>query len=216
MGKNRTLACILHGIEDGIEGAQNNSEIQERMTKYGYTPERIGAGKQLLIKARQLTAYHTEKYGNKYSATDEMAHVWTATYGDYMVTVKVVRVAFRKQPGRLQEFKATGLRRRSLSGWLSDARVMYENLLHAPDALTEMEKYGYTEERLVAEQERVEEVARLHNRQLSETGAAQQLTQDRDQAIDALCNWFSDFRAIARIALYDKPQWLEALGIRVK
>jgi hypothetical protein len=32
-------------------------------------------------------------------------------------------------------------------------------------------------------------------------GGAQQSTQDRDRAFDELCDWFSDFRAIARVAL---------------
>ncbi|MDR2470159.1 MAG: hypothetical protein LBD27_06745 [Tannerella sp.] len=61
MEKNRSLAGILHGIEDGIAGVQNNPEIRERMNKYGYTPERIAAGKQLLTTARRLTASHTEQ-----------------------------------------------------------------------------------------------------------------------------------------------------------
>jgi hypothetical protein len=59
----------------------------------------------------------------------------------------------------------------------------------------------------------VEEVENLHIKQLSEKSAAQQATQKRDEAFDELCDWYSDFRGIARIALYDDPQLLEALGI---
>jgi hypothetical protein len=125
----------------------------------------------------------------------------------------VVRVAFHREPGKLQNFHATGKRHRSLSGWLNDARILYTNLQETPGALETMAQYGYTAERLQEEQQQVEEVAQLHSRQLEETGGAQQSTQDRDHAFDDLCDWYSDFRAIARVALYDKPQLLEALGI---
>ncbi|MDR1583443.1 MAG: hypothetical protein LBS55_09360, partial [Prevotellaceae bacterium] len=50
----------------------------------------------------------------------------------------------------------------------------------------------------------------FHSKQLSEKGKAQQSTIERDKAFDELCKWFSSFRAIARIALHDKPQLLEA------
>ena len=44
-------------------------------------------------------------------------------------------------------------------------------------------------------------------------GKAQQSTKDRDYALDKLANWLSDFIAIARIALEDRPQLLEKMGI---
>jgi len=34
-----------------------------------------------------------------------------------------------------------------------------------------------------------------------------------DQSVDALDAWMSDFRAIARVALEDRPPQLEKLGI---
>jgi hypothetical protein len=44
-------------------------------------------------------------------------------------------------------------------------------------------------------------------------GEAQQSTKDRDEALDRMEDWFADFKAIARIALEDKPQLLEKMGI---
>ncbi|MDR3269833.1 MAG: hypothetical protein LBT83_12320 [Tannerella sp.] len=212
MKKNLTDAARLHNIENGILGTRNHPEILERMNGYGYTTARITEGEELLKKARGQVARHSEEYSDRYVATNELEKLRTTAYTDYMITLKVVRVAFKNQPGKLPDFNATGRRKRSLSGWLNDAHVMYTNL-QSPEALEVMSKYGYTAERLLKEYQKVEEVSQLHSKRLAETSGAQQSTLERDAAIDEVCNWFSDFRAIARVALYDKPQLLEALGI---
>jgi hypothetical protein len=154
-----------------------------------------------------------EGHGEQVVATGKREKLRKMTYAAYMVTMKVARVALVGQPEQLLKFNATGKRNKSLSGWLRDARVFYTNLLNSPEALAEITKFGYTVEKLEKELELVNEVENLHSQQLKEKGEAQQLTLDRDAAFDELCKWYGSFRAIARIALFDKPQLLEVLGI---
>ncbi|MDR3236058.1 MAG: hypothetical protein LBT48_04940 [Prevotellaceae bacterium] len=44
MNRDQSFAARLHSMENGISGVQNNPEIQERMSQYGYTPERVAEG----------------------------------------------------------------------------------------------------------------------------------------------------------------------------
>ena len=46
-----------------------------------------------------------------------------------------------------------------------------------------------------------------------EKGEAQQATLDRDKVLDIMEDWLSDFIAISRIALENKPQLLEKMGV---
>jgi hypothetical protein len=208
-----SIAAKLHSIENGINGVSNSPEIQTKITPFGYTPEKIAQGVTLLNTAKRLIASQVGNYGDQYSASDEVERKWTESYAMYMITLKVARVAFKDRSDLMKKFRITGKRSRSLSGWLNDARIMYTNILDTPEALTILSQYGYCAEKFTAELAAVDEVEALHSKRLAEKSEAQQGTVERDKAIDELCNWYSDFRAIARIALYEAPQLLEALGI---
>jgi hypothetical protein len=212
----KVIATKLHRIENGILGAQNNPEIRDMLGVYGYTPERVSEGKRLLDGVTGLMSAQVGEYGDWHIASSEREKRRQSAYSNYMITVKVVRVAFNGQPELLTRFNATGERKRSLSGWLRDARILYSNLLNSPESIAVMSNFGYSVEKLNNELADVNEVENLHSKQLGEKGEAQQATLDRDIAFDALCKWYGSFRAIARIALFDKPQMLEALGIKVK
>ena len=79
--------------------------------------------------------------------------------------------------------------------------------------ISEMGKFGYTVEKLKAENELVSEASRKSQSQQKETGEAQLATQDRDLKVKELDKRLSDFRAVAKIAFSDKPQQLEKIGI---
>lgn len=89
----------------------------------------------------------------------------------------------------------------------------YTNLAGNEEWLAKMATYGVTAEKLTAGQALVKEVEEALNKQKTEMGEAQEATRMRDRAADELKGWYSDFIAIARIALEDKPQYLEMLGI---
>ncbi|MBK7178098.1 MAG: hypothetical protein IPH82_13075 [Chloroflexi bacterium] len=56
-------------------------------------------------------------------------------------------------------------------------------------------------------------VANLNASQEKEKSQAQKATKARDKALDDLDEWYVEFRELARIALEDDAQQLEALGL---
>ena len=209
----KVIAEKLHSMGNGIKGALNNPEIQEKLRIFGYPQERIREGERLWNNANSLMVVQVNEYGNQYGLSNEQEKFLDETYGQYMVVVKVTRVVLKRKPDMLARLGVLGQRPRSLSGWLRSGRILYTNILETPEALNAIVSAGISEQRLHEGLQNIEKIEDLHVKQLGGKSAAQQATQERDKAFDELCDWYSDFRAIARIALYDKPQLLEAMGI---
>ena len=130
-----------------------------------------------------------------------------------MKHVKVARVALQDERGSSQKLDLGGKRKVSLSGWLAQSNQFYINAVADADILSKMNNFGITQAKLEQGKQLVDDVEAANASQKKEKGEAQQATVDRDDALDKLNDWVSDFIAIARIALEDRPQLLEKLGI---
>ncbi len=107
-----------------------------------------------------------------------------------------------------------GKRKPTLSGWLEQATLFYENALASAEVKTALAELGITPAKLEAGQALVQAMAKTNAVQEKEKGEAQQATLARDEALEALADWFGDFKEVAAIALEDQPQLLESLGFR--
>lgn len=209
----KIIAKKLHEVQSSISGVKNYPEISEMLSQFGYNEGKMAEGQAKLDKTKALMAQQVDNYGDQYGATEQVIKNREKAYANYMVLVKIMRVAFKGDVDALTSFMAIGQRSRSLSGWLREAQIAYTNLLNNSVSLEILEKYGITQERITDGLQQVQEIETLYSKQLEKKGEAQQSTLERDRAFDDLTNWYSDFRAVARIALYEKPQLLEVLGI---
>ncbi len=127
--------------------------------------------------------------------------------------VKVARIAFRNDHSLYQKLDLGGMRKISLAGWLAQGKQFYLNALGDAKVLEKMAEYGMTREKIEAGKALLDQTEAANAAQEKEKGEAQQATQERDKAVDELEDWLADFLAIARIALEDKPQLMENLGV---
>ena len=199
-----------------INNSLQNQELQQMLAEYGYNAEKLTGGKVLLENASTLNIIQVKEEGEKTGATNLRDKTWEHAHKDYMRFVKIARIAFANEPGTWQSLGLSGDRKESISGWLAQATQFYTNLSGNQPWMVKMAGYGITEEKLTAGRALVKEVENATNRQKTEMGEAQEATRLRDEAADTLQAWYSNFIAIARIALEDKPQYLEMLGIVIK
>ncbi len=213
MANGNRIAQFLLASRVMIENSLQNDEIKQALAVFGYTEEKLNNGKALYEKAEALHNTRKKEYGEQIAATAELDNVWGEAEQQYMLTLKIARVALRENVKAYKSTMILGDRKQSLSGWLEQAKAFYGNLLGDADFLTALAAYGYTQEKLQQESALIDQVIAKHLAQKKETGEAQEATEMRDKALDDLAKWISELRSVAKVALESNPQQLEKLGI---
>ena len=204
---------FFNWVQVALDNVQSTPEIATALAAFGVAEARLQEGAELLAQARTLYAGQVRERGEQYQATEAINRAWDEADETYSVHRRLVRLVFRNDPKKLDELGLSGSRKRSLSGWLGQATVFYTNLVADAEALAALGRYNVTQEAIVAGKGLVDATAQLNSAQEREKYEAQQATKDRDAALDTLNEWAVEFREIARIALADRPQQLEALQL---
>lgn len=199
-----------------INNSLNDENIKQTVGQFGYTEPKLTEGQTLLGTVETLQQNQSKEYGEQYQAKSELDIKRKQTHGGYMDLITICRIALRDDVGAQQGLGLNQTRKASYSGWLAQALLFCNNLIANPDYTLKLEQFGQNIEKIQTIKTAILETQVLNEKYNSEKGEAQQATKDRDKKIDELNQWISDYTKIVRIALKDRPQLLEKLGILVR
>jgi hypothetical protein len=209
----QSIDSFLQQVRLGVENAQKVPAISDALALYGFDAARIKAGADLLAEAETLQAAQVKEYGEQYQATAALNEAQAAADKLYGLHRRLAKLALRDDPELQKSLLLQEPKKRSLDTWLGQAGVFYKNVLGDPDVLAALAKYNITEAQLLEGQTAVVATATLNAAQEKEKSESQRATKARDAALDALEDWYTEFRELAQIALEDDSQLLEALGM---
>src|SRR5690606_16194106 len=107
-----------------------------------------------------------------------------------------------------------GERARSMSGLISEARAFYRAIEGSPDLQAALAPMTVDAAAVTAGLAQAEDAEAALVAKQKETGEAQRATRTRDDAEAELRGFWKDFAQVAKIALEDRPQQREILGLR--
>ncbi len=197
-----------------LTNAQEHPEISAALDAFGYDAAVLQEGQMLLDTARTLYDAQIKEYGEQYAATQAFVDETKAADKLYAAHRRLAKIAFKDDAQRKTDLHLNERKPEAFNPWYEQARHFYTALLADTDAQAQLTRYKVTLEAIQSSQAQVAQVMSLKNAQEQEKGEAQEATQKRDAAIDALDEWLADFKIIARIALEDTPQLLEALNLK--
>ncbi|KAB8142303.1 hypothetical protein F8S13_15060 [Chloroflexia bacterium SDU3-3] len=206
---------LLAAAEASISNAADPI-IAPLLAAYGYDGARIAEGQALYDTALDTLARQRKEQGEENSASASFQAAREAADTAYMRLVKVARVALSRDAAALQELGLVGPRKRTINGWVGQARQFYTALERTPSHQAALTRYGITAARLAADRASFEAMLEAKNIYDRERGDSQDASEHREVAFEALEDWMDEFIPIARVALDEHPQLLEKLGVQVK
>ena len=197
----------------GLTNARNVPALQSRVALYGYTPTKLDDMLDLRQEALDAHLAQKSEYDDQYAATAAFNTAWEKARTAYMRLITLGRILFKDDYATYLKLTLNQERKYSFSGWLTQARKFYINLLADSAALAKYALYNTPLATINAAKALMDTVEQANVAQAKETGEAQKATQDRDAKLDLIDDEMSEFYALAKIACEDAPQLLEMLEI---
>ena len=209
----RTIAEQLNSAQIAISNSLGDTEIQELVSAYGYTPEKLNEGKTLYEGALVAVNSQTKFTGSQQQATEDLVKAEKIAFDAYQALAKVARAIFSKDKAKLVQLGIDGTMPRNTASFLRAAYTIFDNAGNISEIKTALASYGYTDEKITSERQKIAAYDTANQLQESSKGAAQQSTQDQKHALSLMNDWVSQYIKIAKVALRDKKQLLEKIGV---
>ncbi|MBN1252830.1 MAG: hypothetical protein JXA16_11890 [Bacteroidales bacterium] len=134
----------------------------------------------------------------------------------YSLHHKKAKVAFRNEPEVLKRLNLDGSMPQVYVKWFETVKKFYKEVLVDKQIQKKLARLKITLEELTNTDNKITELNAARAEYLKERGESQDATKQKDAAFAQIDDWMSEFYAVARIALEDNPQLLEALGLFVR
>ena len=214
MATKRTLteAEALEQYRVSFENVGSQTEIATIMAEFGFDETLLAEGKTLLTKTRAAFDLNkteddetSESYNNFTTTKENLAKTYT-------LHRKKGKVIFRNEPITLNKLSLSGSLPKAYIKWLEVVKKFYTVASTDTDIQAKLVRLKITTEELNGTIQLITDLESARAEYLREKGESQDSTKAKDTAFGEIDDWMSEFYAVAKIALEDKPQLLESLG----
>ena len=203
---------MLRNFGAMFENLSKEGDLKTELAEYGYDENKISEGKALYNEARKYFDINLKETREETSASLVFQEKYQNIQKKYSVHRKKARIVFEENEEALRQLKLKGNASRAIASAMEEMRAFYQLLDTTPSLLTPLKQLKISEQDVKSQLQEFPEVEKAYATYLQEKGESQQATKDKNKSFEALDKWVSKFYKVAKIALEDRPQLLEALG----
>ena len=213
---HKATADRLNAIQLVLANTLAYPEIQQAMAAYGYSDEILAEGQALFDQAQQAVFKQDGKTAEARNLAAREREARQAAWDSYQELAKILRAHFVHQPEVLTNLALRGRTPNATAAFLHRARTLIQAIEADPHVTAALAEYNIDGSRMEAHRRTVEEYASVNEQHEAAKAARQVATRQQNDALAVAWDWRARFVKVARVALKDQKQLLEALGIRVR
>jgi hypothetical protein len=212
----RNESKFLERSRTALSNAQSHTEIAPALSSFGMAEEQLSVGSQIYNNAQ------AEWEANKKEDSESKVakNSYKAVYNDLEALFKRHRdwvlIFFKKHPDILVKLGVKGRFPNSYNTFFDKVKLFYSTIQSDSAIQSELSKIKITPELATECLSKLDTLYDERANYVKELGESQASTKSKNAALLELKDWMDDFDATAKVALYDKPQLLEVLGIFVR
>jgi hypothetical protein len=207
---------FLERVRVALTNAESHKEIKSLIAEFGMDSTEVAIGWKVYNKAKDAWILNTKEDGERKIASNDYKKIFSELDSLFKRHRDFVLIYFKKQPDILISLGVKGSYPSTYSDFFDKSKMFYQTIKDDKQIQNELKRIKITPKIAT-------DCLLMHNELLSkranydkEDGESQDSTVLKNIALIELKEWIEDFDAIAKIALYDKPQLLEVLGIFVR
>ncbi len=213
MGKTLSGDQRIQEYKLALANARKNPETMVLLKGFNYGYGTLDKGDESCDDAWVSSKKQKAEYGGKRFATKIVKKRRDLALSAFKQTFKLIKLTFRNDAEAFATLGLNQSRKPSLAGWIPQALHVYEATIENDSFVEKMGRFGYDRAKLEAELKLVKDLqAAIADREI-EASQAKQATAERNAKVDEMDQWMIDFKAVAKIALKNKPHLLEELNL---
>ncbi|MFC2079928.1 hypothetical protein ACFLRQ_00475 [Bacteroidota bacterium] len=214
--KNYSELAKLKRSHLAITNAEKDSRISDPLKQIGVSADVLGEGRNLHSNANDAYTEANAAIKKRSEAYEDFRTKSKATIKQFKIDRKKANIALLSDEVDRNKLELNKPVQQTRLKLFDMSKTFYTILSENPELLEALSKLGFTGEDIAARLEAVSEVEKAWANYMLEKGVSQNATNAKMKAIRKLSKWMTSFLAIAKEALKDEPQLVEALGIVVK
>ena len=210
--KTLTEAEALEQYRVSLENVEIQPEIAATMAEFGYDATVVAEGKALLTETRQSFDFNTTEDDETSEAYSTFSRLKADLEETYKMHRKKAKIIFRDDSKTMEKLAISGSLPKAYINWLEVVKKFYSVAIKDSAIQAKLVRLKITLDDLTAADTLINDLEAARAEYLREKGESQDATKAKDAAFAKMDDWMSEFYAVAKIALEDKPQLLESLG----
>lgn len=192
-----------------------DAEVATLLDSMGIDTAYIDQGEALYNDTMTLVDQQKKEYQEQSLAYDKFYVEKDAAESNYKRTLKLVKVLSRSDKDLQNRLGLQNGKVYAIGQWIEGAVDFYNRLMNESDFIAKLARFKVTVDKLNAEKTAIKSLKELRNQATLEKGQAQEATRLRNEKLDELDDYAKELKAIAELALEERPQLLEKLGVVV-